>query len=134
MFKTNHKRSGAAAIIAAMVISAAVLTIAISTAVTANNNQISTKSFLDSTQAFYASESGLGEAIMQLRREPTNFIFATMTVSGFEVNTVFVDDLDCGTDCLTNIEATASSTGATRKVKYTCNNDISNCRWFELIP
>jgi fibro-slime domain-containing protein len=42
----------------------------------------------------------------------------------------------CGEDleCNSNIQTTASSTQATRKVRYTCNNDIANCFWSELIP
>ncbi|MCB9802642.1 hypothetical protein H6761_01305 [Candidatus Nomurabacteria bacterium] len=42
----------------------------------------------------------------------------------------------CGEDleCNSNIETTASSSKATRKVRYTCNNDIANCFWSELIP
>ncbi|PIR06880.1 MAG: hypothetical protein COV55_02125 [Candidatus Komeilibacteria bacterium CG11_big_fil_rev_8_21_14_0_20_36_20] len=42
----------------------------------------------------------------------------------------------CGEDleCNSNIEATASTTKATRKVRYTCNNQIANCLWSELTP
>lgn len=42
----------------------------------------------------------------------------------------------CGEDleCNSNIEAIASTTEATRKVRYTCNNNIANCFWRELTP
>lgn len=40
------------------------------------------------------------------------------------------DDLDCNS----NIQSTASTTRATRKVRYTCNQNIANCVWAELIP
>ena len=40
------------------------------------------------------------------------------------------DDLECNS----NIEANASSTRAWRKARYTCNQDIANCAWSELIP
>ncbi|MDP2812207.1 MAG: hypothetical protein Q8O32_00750 [bacterium] len=40
------------------------------------------------------------------------------------------DDLECNS----NIEANASSTRAWRKARYTCNQDVANCAWSELIP
>ena len=40
------------------------------------------------------------------------------------------EDLECNS----NIEAAASTTQATRKVRYTCNNNIANCFWRELTP
>lgn len=134
MKKSNPKNRGAAAIVAAIVVSGIILSISLTTGITALNNQIGAKSFVDSMQAFYSSEAGLGEAIMQLRREPTNFIFNPITVGSFEVNAVFVEDTGCTVNCLTNIESTATNDKASRKVKYSCDNDISDCRWFELIP
>ncbi len=42
----------------------------------------------------------------------------------------------CGdtVECNSNIQATASTTRATRKDNYTCNQNIENCDWSELIP
>jgi len=42
----------------------------------------------------------------------------------------------CGEDidCDSNVQATASTTDATRKARYTCNQNIENCGWNELIP
>jgi fibro-slime domain-containing protein len=36
--------------------------------------------------------------------------------------------------CDSNIQATASTTQTTRKVRYMCDQKISNCAWSELIP
>lgn len=42
----------------------------------------------------------------------------------------------CGdeTECNSNIQATASTTNATRKAQYTCNQNIAGCFWSELVP
>lgn len=42
----------------------------------------------------------------------------------------------CGEDfqCNSHIESTASTTKAMRKVRYSCNQNIENCGWSELIP
>ncbi len=36
--------------------------------------------------------------------------------------------------CNSNIQATASTSEATRKARYTCNDEIEDCAWNELIP
>ncbi len=42
----------------------------------------------------------------------------------------------CGEDyqCNSNIESTASTTKSTRKVRYSCNQEIEDCSWEELVP
>ena len=48
--------------------------------------------------------------------------------------TPWPEGCDDDSECNSNIQSTASTTKATRKANYTCNQDISNCTWSELIP
>ena len=60
-------QTGAAALIASIVIAAGILSIALSTTIIALNNKSSLESFADSIQSFYSAETGVGETLIQLR-------------------------------------------------------------------
>lgn len=127
-------QKGAAALIASIVVAIGILSIVLSTTIIALNNKSNLESFSDSIKSFYAAEAGVGETLMQLRKDPNNLIFDNVIINGITINRQFIE-ISCGTPpCDSMIEATASTTKATRKVRYTCDNDISNCFWSELIP
>ncbi|MBP9802141.1 hypothetical protein KBC40_00975 [Patescibacteria group bacterium] len=50
------------------------------------------------------------------------------------VITPFPEGCNQDLECNSNIETSASSTKSSRKLRYTCNNDLENCTWKELIP
>jgi fibro-slime domain-containing protein len=64
------------------------------------------------------------------------------TDSGFNFNfsntnliiTPWPDGCGENYECNSNIESTASTTRATRKVRYKCNQEIEDCSWEELVP
>ena len=89
----NNIRSqkGAAALVASIVIAAGILTIVLSVLFVSLNMRASLFSFVDSIQSFYSAESGVGEALMQLRREPNNFTFNDFTVGGISTVTNFIE-------------------------------------------
>ncbi|MBT6691661.1 hypothetical protein HOB10_05010 [Candidatus Parcubacteria bacterium] len=129
-------QSGATALIAAIVTAAVILSISLSVMVISLNNKSSMLSFKDSIRTFYAAESGVEESLMQLRKQPNNLIFSDISVDNINVSSQFVESGGCagGGVCNSNIQSTASTTEATRKVRYTCTQEISNCAWDELVP
>ena len=48
--------------------------------------------------------------------------------------TPYPEACDQAAECKSNIETNASSTKSSRKIRYTCDNDMSNCLWSELVP
>ncbi len=89
VYKESQK--GAAALVATIVVAAGMLTIVLSVMFVSLNMRASLYSFVDSIQSFYSSEAGVGEALMQLRREPDNFSFNEFTVGGISANTNFIE-------------------------------------------
>jgi len=59
-----------------------------------------------------------------------NFHFNDATL----IITPWPEVCDDQSQCLTILEANATSTRATRKVQYTCNQLLANCQWKELTP
>ncbi len=90
--KIFKSQQGAIAIIAAIVVAGGILSIALSSILIALNNRHTVISFSESLQSFYAAESGVGEALLQLRREPSNFVFREMTVGGVIVTSEFIEE------------------------------------------
>ncbi len=88
-FAINH--SGSAALIATIVVSAVVLSVVLSVLAITMNSRASLQSFASSLQSFYAAEAGVGEALMQLRREPNNFDFPGILVGNVPTNSQFVE-------------------------------------------
>jgi len=131
----KKEQKGAAAIIASIVVATGILSIVLSTTIIALNDRAGLNSFANSMKNFYAAEAGVGEALMQLRKEPSNLIFNNLTINGVSVDNEFIESGACeyGENC-SILEATASSTDATRKIRYACDNQIANCGWSELTP
>ncbi|MFA5127025.1 MAG: PA14 domain-containing protein [Patescibacteria group bacterium] len=91
-FKFNYySQNGSAALIASIVVSAVVLSIVLSVLAITINSRASLQSFASALQSFYAAESGVGEALIQLRREPNNFIFPNLIVGGVSTISQFVE-------------------------------------------
>ena len=130
MLNSIKSQTGAATLIAAIIIASGVLSVVLSATIIALNDRVSLTSFGDSVQSFYAAEAGVGESLMQLRKDPNNLIFDDFIVADLNVSSEFVE----GSGASSIIEATASTTKATRKVRYTCSNNISSCLWQELTP
>ena len=133
----NHikkNEEGAVALLAAILVASIIISIALSVVLVNMNNRNAYQSFTDSVQTFYSAETGVRESLMQLRKRPSYLIFDYITVGGVGISSEFVE-IDCGEEnCGSNIQAIASTTRATRKVRYTCDQDISDCTWSELIP
>jgi len=90
--KIKKSNSGAAALIAAIVVSGGILSIALSASIIALHNRASMKSFRDSVRSFYAAEVGVGEALMQLRHDPNALIFDELSLGEVKVSTQFVEE------------------------------------------
>lgn len=84
-------QKGAAALISSIIVAAAILSITLSILIITFNMRAGFRSFSDSIQSFYSAEAGVGEALMQLRKEHNNFIFNDITVGGIVVSSEFVD-------------------------------------------
>jgi len=91
MVNKDKSQEGAAALIATIVVATTMLTIVVSVLFVTFNMRASLFSFADSIQSFYSAESGVGEALMQLRREPNNFIFDEFIVGGINTDTNFIE-------------------------------------------
>jgi fibro-slime domain-containing protein len=76
----SKKNQGAVLIIATMVITAIMLTIIVSMVLTAFENNFAVKSFVSSLQTFYAAQSGVEEALVDLRLDPSVSSFTTLTL------------------------------------------------------
>ena len=128
------EKEGAATLISAIFVTAAMLSVSLSLSLISINMKNSLNSFIDATHTFYAAEAGVEEALIQLRKEPNNYIFDDLLINGVSIERQFIEDYCEGGSCISLIEATASTTQSTRKVRYSCAKDISNCTWSELIP
>ncbi|MFA6307274.1 MAG: hypothetical protein WCS88_01200 [Patescibacteria group bacterium] len=128
------QKDGAATLIAAIFVTTTMLSISLSLSLISVNMKNSLNSFIDATHTFYAAETGVQEALMQLKKEPNNYIFDNFLINGVEVERQFIENFCEGASCISLIEATASTTQSTRKVRYSCTKDMSNCTWSELIP
>jgi len=85
-------QSGATTLIAAIVTAAVILSISLSIIVISMNNKASVLSFKDSMRTFYAAETGVGEALMQLRKQPNNFLFDSFTIDSINISSQFVEE------------------------------------------
>lgn len=128
------ENTGAATLIAAIFVTAAMLSVSLSLSRISINMRNSLNSFIDATHTFYAAETGVQEALIQLKKEPNNYIFDNLLINGVSVERQFIDNPCEGGECNSLIEATASTTQATRKVRYSCSKEISDCVWSELTP
>ena len=130
-------QTGAVALVDTIIIAVAVLSISSSVMLISLQNRHVLNSYDHSLTDFYSAEAGVTEALMRLRKEPNNFSFPDIIINTTTVSTQFIDEVaSCGEglECDTNLQSTATSSRATRKVRYSCDNDISNCFWAELIP
>ncbi len=87
----SQKSSGAAALIAAIMIGVGLLSIVLSVMFVSLNMRENLLSFTDSMQSFYTAESGIGEALIQLRRQHNNYNFRDLTVGGLTASSQFID-------------------------------------------
>ena len=90
LFIKNQK--GAAALVASIIVSAGVLSIAVSAHVIATHNKAGMDSFVDSVKSFYAAEVGVGEALLQIRHDPNNLVFSDVMVGNIVVSSQFVEE------------------------------------------
>lgn len=99
MKKYFKNQKGAAALIAAIVVSIAVLSMSFSLIIIVLNNRTTLNSFVQSVQGFYSAESGLGEALMQLRKTPSQLVFDGLVVGNINVASEFIEGTgaSCGT-------------------------------------
>ena len=93
LIKIKYKDSqrGSAALVSAMIVSAVVLSVILSILLLTLNARLGVQSFADSLQSFYAAESGVGEALMQLRKQPNNFIFPDINLGRITSTSQFVE-------------------------------------------
>ena len=85
-------QSGAAALLAAMIVATGVLSVALSATIIALNDRAGLASFADSVQNFYSAEAGVGESLMQIRKDPNDLVFEDIMVAGIPVSSDFVEE------------------------------------------
>jgi len=90
--KFIESKKGAAAVVASIIVAAIALSIILSITLVGMYNRASVNSFYKSVQGFYAAESGVGEALMQLRKEPDNFVFDKFYLADIPVTSEFVEE------------------------------------------
>ncbi len=126
--KTVNQK-GAAVLISSIIISTAVLSMILSMMYVGLNNAGSNRSYKQSVQDFFASQSGAEEALLQIKKRPNDLTFSLFNVMSIDVSRQFVDSLGSS-----DIEAVATSSLATKKVKYSCTQELSDCTWSEIAP
>ncbi len=90
--RIRQSESGAAVLVAALLITGGILSIVLSLMHIFLNTKESFNSFSDSIQSFYAAESGVGESLMQLRRDHNNYTFPILSVDSIPVSSEFVEE------------------------------------------
>lgn len=91
MKNSIKSQNGAVALIASLVVVSAMFSVVLSVLFISVNTRESLVSFVDSMQDFYAAESGVEEAMMQLRNQHTNFDFRDINVGGIVASNEFFD-------------------------------------------
>ena len=91
MIKQLKSQHGAAALVGAIIVATALFSISLSVLFISLNMKESLNVFIQSTQSFYAAESGVGEALMQLRTEPNNYDFRDIQVGEITATSEFFD-------------------------------------------
>lgn len=91
MFKLFFSQTGAAALIASIIIAAGLLSIVLSTTIIALHNKSALDSFIQTTDNFYKAEIGMQEALLQVKRDPNNLIFPTLSLGSAKVKSEFVE-------------------------------------------
>lgn len=86
-----NSQIGAAALVAAMLVSAGLLSIVLSTTIIALNNKNSLESFTQTINNFYSAEIGMQESLLQIKRDPNNLIFNDLTLGQANVSSEFVE-------------------------------------------
>lgn len=90
MKKIKQFQQGAAALLAVMIIMSGILATILSVTIIAMDNHDSINSFASSMQSFYAAEYGVGEALLQIRKEPNNFTFDNLVLNDVMVGREFI--------------------------------------------
>lgn len=137
MIQIKKNKNGSAVLISSVIVASVVLAVVLSMMLVVLDSQSGVQSFSGSLQSFYSAESGVSEALIRLRKEPDNFIFPELSVGNVSSTVNFVDlSGNCGPtlECDSYLEATASTTKASRKVRYSCSQSIENCIWSEVVP
>jgi fibro-slime domain-containing protein len=80
MIQQPNKNTGAVLIISTLVVTAILLTIIVSMVLTAFENNYAVKSFVSSLQTFYVAQSGVEEALVELRLDPSVSSFTPLTI------------------------------------------------------
>lgn len=125
---------GAAALLATIIVTTVIVLVTISMVAVSFNTLSADRSYRESVESFFSAEAGLGEALIQIKKQPNNLTFENFTVNSSNVSTVMSASGNCPPDCFTNITSVATSTASARKVEYICDANISNCSWTELAP
>lgn len=81
---------GSAALISSVVVAAVVLSIVLSLLLVVMDSRSGVQSFADSLQSFYSAESGVGEALFRLRKEPDNFVFPELNTGNVSSTSEFI--------------------------------------------
>ena len=111
--------TGAAALVATIVITSMVIVLSISIfTLTTNVNKLH-RSFGDSVRTYYHTEAGLTDALFQLRKEPDNLLFNSFFIASSTIERFFVDTA-CQTNCTTILEAQTTSTESSELLQYYC--------------
>ncbi len=85
------KYKGSAALISSIVVAAIVLSVVLSSMLVVMNSRSGVQSFAESLQSFYTAESGVGEALFQLRKEPDNFTFPDLGLNNTTSSSQFIN-------------------------------------------
>ncbi|MDD5749742.1 MAG: PA14 domain-containing protein [Patescibacteria group bacterium] len=89
--KIKKSQEGAAVLVSSIIFSAGLFSVIISLLFISLNMRESVLSFKQSSRNFYAAEAGVGEALYQLRKNHTNYIFADFQVDDIAVETQFIE-------------------------------------------
>ena len=89
--KILYSQTGAAALIASMIVAAGLLSIVLSTTIIALNNKNSLESFTQAINNFYNAEIGMQESLMQVKNEPNNLTFDNLTIGSSKIASQFVE-------------------------------------------
>lgn len=87
----QKNKQGSAALISSIVVAAVVLSIVLSLMLIVMDSRSGVQSFADSLQSFYSAESGVGEALIQLRKQPDNFVFPELSVGNVTSTSEFIN-------------------------------------------
>ncbi len=96
--KIFDSQTGAAALIASMIVAIGLLSIVLSTTIIAINNKNSLESFTQNINNFYNAEIGMQESLLQVKNDPNNLTFGNLTLGKSTIASQFVESANGACD------------------------------------